>query len=92
MNQAFLGEAESFTVKALYKEVGNDTRSGFVYLPDATFQRLWDQQKSSLPGYSDVKTDYVENPDAPYSVIYLPGTVSKDKVENYWQIYKNEEI
>lgn len=90
MNQAFLGELESFSVAALYKQTG-DNRNGFVYLSDSTFERLWNQQKGSLSVYSDIVTKYVENPDALYSVIYLPGKVEKDKVDKYWEVYKTEE-
>lgn len=90
-NQAFLGDVQEYQVVGLYKNISERYEQTY-YIQDEKAEALWEEQRMSIPDYMDSETNYVESPDAIYSMIYLPGNVPEDKIDAYWEIYGNEEF
>lgn len=91
MSQAAIGEVVECQVVGIYKR--SDYRSESVcYLPDAQTNALWDQQKTFIPDYSEMTTDYVAGENELYNIIHLPGNVPEEKIAAYWETYQNDEF
>ena len=90
-NQAYLGDLQIYDIVGVYRSESEHYEQP-CYLSDAMANALWEQQKTSISDYSEVMTSYVEDPDAVYTLIYLPGNVPADKIDAYWQLYNNEEF
>ncbi|MBQ2676778.1 MAG: ATP-binding cassette domain-containing protein [Clostridia bacterium] len=90
-NQNYIGEVKSYNVVSVYKSNQNDYDARF-YLADQVAEGLWDTQKVAVPSYPETKTNYVAGEDDVYSVVYMPGNVSDEKIDAYWNIYNNEEF
>lgn len=90
-NQVLLGDVHTFKIAGLYKVI--DYRyEEFYYISDAKADALWDEQKKIIPDYADITTDYVEDPNAMYSAILLPGNIPEEKIDAYWEVYSNTEF
>ncbi len=89
--QAHIGQIHAFTVVGVYKTDPNAYGSA-CYFADAVVQRLWDEQKVTIPNYPETQTNYVPEPGEVYSVIFLPGNVPEEKMDMYWQLYNNEDF
>ena len=91
MNQGYIGDVQVFRIAGFYKN-SRDYYEAIFYVSDAVADKLWEQQKASLGEYSEVITDYVENPDGIFSAIYLPGNVPEEKIDAYWEVYNSKEF
>lgn len=90
-NQAYLGDIQVFKIVGLYKLTDYKYEQTF-YLSDAKAEALWEDQRMSISDYYDSITNYVEAPGAIYSAIYLPGNVTEDKIDAYWEVYNNKDF
>ena len=63
-----------------------------IVLNDATFNKLWDEQKGFIEYYDVTETDYIEPEKAFYTMAIIPFDYDKDVVNEYWNIYSNEEF
>ncbi len=90
-NQAYLGDVQIFKIVGLYKLTDYKYEMTY-YISDAQADALWEQQRKSIADYYDSVTNYVEDPNAIYSTIYLPGNVPEEKIDVYWEVYSNDEF
>ncbi len=90
-NQTALGETEEFDIIAVYKKNSAMMSNGVVVLSDASFSRLWDVQKTTIQYYSELSSEYKEDPNALYGVIYLPYEHSEQVANTYWDIYSSDQ-
>ena len=86
-----VGDMLVCTIVGLYRPVQDDYNQA-IYFSDANADALWEQQKVFLVDYYESITNYVESSDAVYSMVYLPGNVSENKIDDYWAIYSNEDF
>ena len=90
-NQVLLGDVHIFKIAGLYKVVDYNYETTY-YISDAKANALWDAQKKVISDYVEVVTNYVEDPNAMYSSIYLPGNVPEEKINTYWEVYSNKDF
>lgn len=90
-NRAYIGQLQVCKIVGLYK-VTEDRYDATYYLSDAKAEELWQQQRMTISDYAEMHTNYVEEANAVYGVIYLPGNVPPEKIDAYWQVYSNEEF
>ncbi len=90
-NQAPIGDVQIFKIAGLYKAVDYNYDT-FYYLSDAKTDAFWNEQKQVLSDYEEIITDYVQDPNAIYSAIFLPGNVPEEKIDAYWTVYSNKEF
>lgn len=87
--QAHIGEVGVYTVVGFYRTHRDDYRLTF-YVADGVADKLWQEQRPTVPNYPETQTKYVSGSEDVYSVVYLPGNVPVEKVDSYWEIYSNE--
>ena len=85
----FLGEPVECTVIGIWNDGRN--KGGRVLLADTKAQDLWDVQKSTVSGYYESYTSYVEPEDAIYQTIYVPYDHSETQTNQLWDIYAAKE-
>ena len=79
------------SVVAVYPQNEQNRGRNLLCVSDATFDRLWNEQKQSLNYYSTTESNYVAPKDAIYTTLYLPFVYSADAEETYWELYSNKE-
>lgn len=84
-----MGDLAEFSIIGVYVE-NNTTNGSRVLLSDASFARLWEEQKHVIEFYSESESVYKESADAVYSKIYLPFEYSEATAEGYWDIYNDK--
>jgi ABC-type antimicrobial peptide transport system permease subunit len=62
---------------------------GSIYLAEADVNALWELQKTFL-NYSEQDTNYVFDPDAIYSTLYLPYDHSTAQTNYLWTLYNTD--
>lgn len=85
-----IGEARQFPVTGFWTLSSFNTESATVYLPDATADAMWEEQKNAVGWYEEYKTNYVESPDAVYSIAYLPYDHSPEQTDKFWAMYQDK--
>ncbi len=85
-NNTAFGDLQELSVVGVYAQTGN-TGYSELGLSDATFDRLWEEQRVTVDYYSVTETDYQQSADAIYSKVYLPFAYSEETVNTYWEIY-----
>ncbi len=63
---------------------------GSIYLAEAEVNALWELQKTLLENYSEQDTNYVFDPDAIYSTLYLPYDHSREQTNYLWTLYNTD--
>ncbi|MBO5210451.1 MAG: ATP-binding cassette domain-containing protein [Clostridia bacterium] len=93
-NQSVVGTQNELTVVGVaYKTVASEhSGENSIILNDATFNKLWDEQKDFIDFYGETKTDYVEPENAFYTTAVIPFKYDQAVVDEYWNIYNNEEF
>lgn len=61
-----------------------------IYIPDNMVTSLLETAKSRLEYYEEYSTNYVQDPDAFYTKLYLPYDRSQAQTDTYWEIYKSD--
>ncbi len=63
-----------------------------LYLSEADANELWELQKTFLESYMEQDTNYVSDPDAIYSTLYLPYAHTEEQTDYLWSIYNANEF
>lgn len=85
-----IGEAKEVPVVGFWSPQSANTDTTVIYLPDEMADAMWQEQKDGLLWYEEYTTNYVESPDALYSVIYLPYDHSTEQTEQFWSMYEDK--
>ena len=75
--------------KSVLSEHGGETK---IVVSEATFNKLWDEQKTFVEYYGESKTDYVEPENAAFTTAIIPFSYDEAVVNEYWSIYNNKEF
>lgn len=62
-----------------------------IYLSDNTVTSLLETAKSRLEYYEEYSTNYVQDPNAFCTELFLPYDRSQAQTDAYWDIYKNDD-
>ncbi len=89
-NNAAFGEAQELTVVGVSLQ-DNTNYGNMLYLSDATFDRLWQEQKQTITYYGITQSNYKPAKGAIYTKLYLPFVYSSAAADAYWEIFSNEE-
>ena len=84
-----LAEATEYKIVGLTS--GDDRGETIIHLADAVTQSLWDVQKQSLSSYEEMSTNYKNDPNAIFSVLFLPYDRSNGQTDSLWSLYSNRE-
>jgi len=90
-SQSRMGEVREFTVVGVYRRDTEEYNTP-CYLTQAVTDQLWEEQKVSVESYPESESKFVEDADAVYSVVILPGNVPEEKMEQFWEIFNNNEF
>lgn len=93
-NQTAVGtENELSIVGVAYSLVSSEYGAeNSIILNDATFNKLWDEQKDFIEYYGETETNYVEPEKAYYTTTIIPFNYDETVVNEYWNIYNNEDF
>jgi len=89
-NNSPYGDILELTIAGVCLKENANYGSNILYLSDAAFDRLWDEQKQTVSYYSVTESSYKLAKDALYTKLYLPFIYSPEAADNYWLIYSNE--
>ncbi len=90
-NNAAYGEVLELTVVGVYLMENTNYGSNMLYLSDAAFDRLWQEQKQTVSYYGITESNYKPAKDAIYNKLYLPFVYSPAAADIYWDIFSNED-
>ena len=85
-----VGEAREFPVTGFWTLSSSQGDSSVIYLPDETAEAMWLEQRDALSWYEEYQTNYVENPEALYSVGFLPYDHSQEQTERFCAMYRDK--
>ncbi len=93
-NQSAVGtQNELNVVGVVYKLIASEHGGeNSIVLNDATFNKLWDEQKGFIEYYGSTETEYIEPENAYYTTVIIPFTYDETVVNEYWNVYNNEEF
>lgn len=93
-NQSIVGtQYELSIVGVAYKLIASEHGGeSSIVLNDSTFNKLWDEQKGFIEYYSTTETNYIEPEKAFYTTAIIPFGYDEAVVNEYWNIYSNEEF
>ncbi len=85
-----VGDLYELEVAGVYIQSKEDYMATF-YVSDDVFQQMWEQIKKDLPYYSVRESKYQMTSDAVFSKILLPYVHTAQSVEEFWDVYSNEQ-
>ena len=93
-NQSIVGtQYELSIVGVAYKLIASEHGGeSSIVLNDSTFNKLWDEQKGFIEYYSTTETNYIEPEKAFYTTAIIPFGYDEAVVNEYWNIYSNEQF
>lgn len=90
-NGSLFGEQKEIKVVGFYVEPYSQNQETTLVLSDKTNTEFWNEHKSNLEYYEEYSTKYSHPANGVYNVIFLPFDHSEEQVNNFWEIYDNEE-
>ncbi len=93
-NQSIVGtQYELSIVGVAYKLIASEHGGeSSIVLNDSTFNKLWDEQKGFIEYYSTTETNYIEPEKAFYTTAIIPFGYDEAVVNEYWNIYSNDQF
>ncbi len=88
-NNNSFGDTTELSIIGVYVE--KDMTYANIALSEATFNRLWNEQKAITDYYSVTESNYKEKADALFTKIYLQFDYSEETVNSYWELYDNDD-
>ena len=89
--RALIGERLTLNVVGFWAETGRENTESAIYLSDKTVASLRETAKSRLEYYEEYSTNYVQDPNAFYTDLFLPYDRSQAQTDAYWDIYSNDD-
>ncbi len=86
-----IGEVREFHVVGIRTESKNQYGTGQIFLSEAVFGNMWDEQKVTIDYYCDYVTDYVEPVNAMYSNLYVGYKGDEYQKQLIWEMNQESE-
>lgn len=86
-----IGDRTTWNVIGFWLPEDPQKMENIIYLSDNAVSTLRETAKSRLEYYEEYSTNYVQDPNAFYTELFLPYDHSVEQTNIYWDIYQNDE-
>lgn len=85
-----VGDRATFNIIGFWVAEDPERVESTIYLSDSTVKSLLETAKSRLEYYEEYSTNYVQDPNAFCTDLFLPYDRSQAQTDAYWDIYSND--